>query len=203
MSGSGRLRVLVADDDPSERSCLRAQLSHLGHLVVAEARDGQEAVSFARQLRPDLVVMDVEMPGMDKLAASEQIDRERMCPIILLSAYGEPESVRRACCLSAVQSYLIKPVAEQDLGPVIELAVDRFRRARRIRREATRKQSLLDIRSTLDRAIHHLVARDKCSTQEARERIWQEARARKAGLDEAALAVLVEEPVNPCLGALI
>ena len=136
MSASRPLRLLIADDDPLVAFCLRAQLTNLGHQVVAEAADGQEAVSLARQLHPDVILMDIKMPNMDGLEASKQIDQDGLCPIILLSAYSGADLVQRARSLS-VQAYLVKPVDERDLEPAIELAVDRFRQVRRLQHETT------------------------------------------------------------------
>ena len=198
MFGSGCVRVLIADDDPLFRSSLHAQVSNLGHLVVAEAADGQEAVTLARQLRPDLVVMDVEMPGMDGLAASEQIDREGMCPIILLSAYGEPESVRRACSLAAVQAYLVKPVDERDLLPAVALALNRYWQIECLQREGRRLRTISNTHSALQQATDYLIARHNCSPQEAQEWIQQEARAKKVRLHTVARAILAEETINYC-----
>ena len=127
-----RLRIVIADDDPGLRSYLRTLLTDLGYVVVAEATDGREAVSLTRQLHPDLVLMDIKMPNMDGLEASRQIDLEGICPIVLLSAYSDRTLVQRACSLSAVQAYLVKPVTARDLEPAIELAVHRFQRLKRL-----------------------------------------------------------------------
>jgi response regulator NasT len=197
MLDPGRVRVLIADDDSLSRFSLRAQVSSLGHLVVAEATDGREAVSLARQLRPDLVLMDVEMPGMDGLAASEQIDREGMCPIILLSAYGEPESVRRACSLAAVQAYLVKPVGERDLLPAAVFALNRYWQTECLQRER-RLWAISDMRSVFQQATDRLVARHHSSPQEAQDWIRQEAWAKKVALDTVARAILAEELAPSC-----
>ena len=95
MCRSRPLRVLTAGDDPLATFCLCAQLTNLGYQVVAEAANSQETVSLARQLRPNLVVMGIKMPNMDGLEVSRQIDQDGMCPIILLSAYCEPELMKR------------------------------------------------------------------------------------------------------------
>jgi response regulator NasT len=198
MLRSGGLRVLVADDDPAMRSRLRAQLIHLGHLVVAEARNGRQAVVLAGQLCPDLVVMDVEMPVMDGLAASERIDQEGICPIILLSAYGDPDSVRRACSVAAVQAYLVKPVDERDLLPAVVLALNRYWQMECLRREERRRTTISDTHSALRQATDWLIARHQCSSQEAQEWIRQEARAKKARLDTVARELLAQEAIDYC-----
>jgi two-component system, response regulator PdtaR len=126
-------RVLIADDDPPSLSLLRHQLSVLGYLVVAEAADGREAVSLARQLCPDVIVLKLEMPNMDGLQASKYIDQEGLCPVILLCDCNKSEWVQEACSLLAVQAYLVKPVSERNLEPAVELALARFKRFERPR----------------------------------------------------------------------
>ena len=126
-------RVLIADGDPLAMSRLRVQLSILGYLVVAEAADGREAVSLARQLCPDVVVIKIEMPCMDGLEASKHIDREGLCPVILLCECSKSEWVQEACSLFAVQAYLVEPVSEHNLEPAIELALAHFKRFERSR----------------------------------------------------------------------
>ena len=162
------------------------------------SEDGQEAVTITRQLCPDVVVMDVEMPGMDGLAASEQIDREGMCPIVLVGTGAEQGAVRRARSLPAVQAYLVRPVSEQDLDPAIRLALGRFQRIAELRREKAKLEAILDIQSSLKRATDCLVAQYDCSRQEAHRRILYEARAKKGGLDQVARAVLAEQRVSSC-----
>lgn len=174
------LRVLVADGNPLAMFSLRAQLSTLGYLVVAEAADGREAVSLARQLCPDVVVMDIELPNMDGLEASRHIDQEGLCPVVLLNEYSKVEWVREACSLSAVQAYLVKPVHERDLEPVIELALARFQQIERLEREAGQLRDSMDAHSTLTPATEYQVTNGNRLPQEAQEWIQQEASLDKA-----------------------
>ena len=100
-------RILIADHDPLTLSSLRFQLSILGYLVVAEAADAREAVSLARELCPDVVVMNIAMSNIDGLEACKHIDREALCPIVLLCDCSNEEWIREVCSLLAVQSYQI------------------------------------------------------------------------------------------------
>jgi response regulator NasT len=165
-------------------------LTDLGYVVVAEARDGQEAVSLARQLHPDLVLMDIKMPNMDGLEASRQIDRERICPIVLLSAYSDRTLVQRACSLSAVQAYLVKPATARDLEPVIELAVHRFQRLKRLQSETIQPEHVADSCSVVERAIECLVANHHCLPQEAHGWLLREAMAEKVPLKRLAWEII-------------
>ena len=90
------LRILIADDESLRLMSLREQLEKLGHRVVAEASDGRSAVELARDLRPDLAIMDIKMPGMDGIEAADKIMHERPIPIILLTAYSEKDLAERA-----------------------------------------------------------------------------------------------------------
>ena len=190
MPKSHVLRIVIADDDPGLRSCLRDQLTELGYMVVAEATDGREAVSITRKLHPDLVLMDIKMPNMDGLEASRQIDLEGICPIVLLSAYSDRTLVQRACSLSAVQAYLVKPVTARDLEPVIELAVHRFRRLKGLQSETNQPKHGADDCSLVERAIECLVANHRCSPQAAREWLLREAMAEKVPLKRLAWEIV-------------
>ena len=186
MSRTCPIRVLVAGDDPLDTFSLRTRLSILGYLVVAEAADGQETVSLARQLCPDAVVMDIEMLNTDGLEASKHIDREGLCPIVLLGGRSKAGRVQEACSVSAVHAYLVKPVSERDLEPAIELALARSRQIERLEREMMRLRDALDIRSTLTPATEHQVTNRNRSPQETQEWIQQEDRIKTASLDKVA-----------------
>src|SRR5437763_1856302 len=91
-----RVRILIAEDETIIRLDLRDLLERSGHEVVAEARDGEEAVELAREHEPELAVMDVKMPRLDGIEAAKRILDERPIPIVMLTAYGQEELVNRA-----------------------------------------------------------------------------------------------------------
>ena len=115
------MRILVAEDETIIRLDLRALLEAAGHEVVAEARDGEEAVALARSHAPDLAIMDVKMPRLDGIEAARRILDERPIPIVMLTAYGQRELVARAV-EAGVFGYLVKPFREQDLVPALATA---------------------------------------------------------------------------------
>ncbi len=119
------MRILVAEDETIIRLDLRGLLERAGYEVVAEARDGEEAVALARELEPDLAVMDVKMPRLDGIEAARRILEERPIPIVMLTAFGQQELVARAVEVG-VFGYLVKPFREQDIVPAIETARARF-----------------------------------------------------------------------------
>jgi AmiR/NasT family two-component response regulator len=135
------MRVLIAEDETLIRMDLRAGLEAHGLEVCGEARDGHEAVDLAHRMRPDVVVLDVRMPGLDGLEAARQIQAERPTPLLLLTAYDDPELVTRAID-AGISAYLVKPYQPSSLVPAIRTAVARHSeleelRARQKRRSAS------------------------------------------------------------------
>src|SRR5512136_2760739 len=107
------LRILIADDESLRVMSLKGQLETLGHKVIAEAANGREAVGLARELKPDLAILDIKMPEVDGIEAAKTITEERPIPIILLTAFSERELAERAAEAN-VSAYIMKPVSEQD-----------------------------------------------------------------------------------------
>jgi AmiR/NasT family two-component response regulator len=117
--------VLLVDDEALIRMGMRAMLQDLGYQVVGEAADGEEAIEKVATLDPDVVIMDIKMPGMDGLEATRRIMAEHPVPIIVLTAYNQRSLVEEAAD-AGVLAYLMKPVRESDIGPAIEVARARF-----------------------------------------------------------------------------
>ena len=126
MDATRRARILLVDDEALIRMGLRVMLADLGYEVVGDAADGQEAVAKVAALDPDVVIMDIKMPGMDGLEATRRIIAARPVPIIVLTAYNQQSLVAEAAD-AGVLAYLMKPVRESDIGPAIEVARARFR----------------------------------------------------------------------------
>ena len=108
--------MIIADDESLIRMDLREMLTNLGYLVVGEVGDGRSAVHLARELRPDIVIMDIKMPDMDGIEAARLLTEERVAPVLLLSAYSQQDLVQRAR-QAGVAGYLVKPFRESDLTP--------------------------------------------------------------------------------------
>src|SRR5436190_2874654 len=145
------MRILVAEDETIIRLDLRGLLERAGYEVVAEARDGIEAVELARQHGPDLAVLDVKMPRLDGIDAARRIMDERPIPIVMLTAYGQEELVSRAV-EAGVFGYLVKPFREQDLLPAITAARARHDELQAVRAEAESLSDALAARKVIERA---------------------------------------------------
>jgi len=143
--------VVIAEDEVLIRMDLKEMLTDEGYDVVGEAGDGEKAIRLARELRPDLVILDVKMPVLDGIAAAESIARERLAPVVMLTAFSQRELVERARDAGAM-AYLVKPFNISDLVPAIELAVSRFTELAALEREVAGLTERLETRKTVDRA---------------------------------------------------
>jgi two-component system, response regulator PdtaR len=164
------MRILVAEDETIIRLDLRALLERAGFEVCAEARDGEEAVALARELAPDVAIMDVKMPKLDGIEAARRILDERPIPIVMLTAYGQQELVSRAV-EAGVFGYLVKPFREQDLLPAIETARARHDELAALREEAESLAEALAARKAIERAKGLLMAKEGLSEQDAFARL--------------------------------
>jgi two-component system, response regulator PdtaR len=144
-------RVVLAEDEALIRLDLREMLEEEGYEVVGEAGDGETALSMARDLRPDLVVMDIKMPGMDGLTAAERITESHLAPVLVLTAFSQKDLVERAAQAGAM-GYLVKPFQKTDVVPAIELAVARHQERMALEEEVTGLQDRLETRRLVDRA---------------------------------------------------
>jgi two-component system, response regulator PdtaR len=158
------LRVVIAEDEAIIRMDLRETLEEEGYDVVGETGRGDEAVELVRSLQPDLAVLDVKMPGMDGLEAAAIITRERLCGVLILTAFSQREVVEQARDAGAL-AYLVKPFQKSDLVPAIEVAIGRFRELRNLTGEVDALGEQLETRKTIDRAKGLLI--DECAMKEA------------------------------------
>src|SRR5436305_14345032 len=120
-------RIIIADDETIQRMDLKDVLTKQGYLVIGEAGDGLSAVNLAREIRPDLVIMDIRMPDMDGIMAAETLTQEKIAPVLLLTAFGDQQLVERAK-EAGVVNYIGKPLRESEVSPEIEIDLARLRR---------------------------------------------------------------------------
>lgn len=144
-------KVLIAEDEALIRLDLVELLTEEGFEVVGQAADGEEAVKLARELEPDLIIMDVKMPGMDGITAAEIIGEERIAPVLMLTAFSQSELVERARD-AGVMGYLVKPFGANEVVPAIEVAIGRFAEMRAIEEELANLEDRFESRKIIDQA---------------------------------------------------
>lgn len=188
-----RLKILVADDESIIRMGLRTMLAALGHEAVLAA-NGRDALHLVRTTRPDLALLDVDMPLTDGLETAKVIARTHPMPILILTAYSQADLVERAAQLP-IQGYLVKPVNERDLAAAIQVALARFDDAQAAAREIAELRESIAVRKVVDRAKGVLM-RGGLSEEEAYLAVQRQARESRVTLREAAEAVLARDKRN-------
>jgi two-component system, response regulator PdtaR len=182
-------RVVLAEDEALIRLDLKEMLEEEGYEVVGEAGDGHAAVRLAREERPDLVILDVKMPGLDGLSAAERIADERLAPVLVLTAFSQQDLVQRAAAARAM-GYLVKPFQKTDVVPAIELAVSRHRELTVLEDEVTDLEERLETRTLVDRARGRLMDQYGMAEADAFRFLQKTAMDRRLRLAEVARKVL-------------
>ena len=186
---SDPIRVLIAEDEALIRLDLKEMLEEEGYTVVAEVGDGQQAVDRAEELRPDLVILDIQMPVLDGLAAAERIASSRIAPVIVLTAFSQRELVERARDAGAM-AYLLKPFSKNDLVPAIEVARGRFAEMAALDGEVRNLEERLETRKVVERAKGRLMADHAMTEADAFRWIQRTAMNQRTSMKALAEAVL-------------
>lgn len=189
------IRLLIAEDESIIRANLRESLQGMGYLVVGEAGDGTSVVTMARQLKPDLVLMDVRLPIVDGITAAATLYREVIAPVVLLTAYSSRELVEQAR-QAGVAGYLVKPVREGDLAPAIEVARARWTELMEQQRELGALRDQLETRKVIERAKGYLMDSQGLKEAEAFRKMQQLAMNSRRSMREVAQAILLTQHLS-------
>jgi len=189
-------RVLIVDDEPVIRLDLKAMLEAMGHVVVGEADNGETALQLARTLQPDLVIADIMMPEMDGIELSRRLAKERIAPVLILTAYSEQAMIEGAD-RAGVLGYLVKPFREVDLAPAIQVAVSRYRELRAVENQVVNLAHEMEARKKIGRAKRVLMRQLGLSEEEAFRRLQATAESTGKPLGEVAQAILLAHQVQP------
>ncbi len=191
----GQTRVVIADDESIIRMDLKEMLTGLGYLVVGEAGDGLSAVNLGRELKPDLVIMDIKMPDLDGIAAAKILTEERISPVLLLTAFSQTELIVGAKAAGVV-GYIVKPFRESELLPAIEIALSRFKEYRVIEKEAQNLRDTLETRKLVERAKGVLMDTQALKETEAFRKIQKLSMNTRKSMREIAEAILLAHEVE-------
>lgn len=182
------LRVIIAEDEAVIRMGLKALVTSLGHQVVDTAANGLDALEKTKRLKPDLLLLDIKMPGKDGLAVAEILAKEMPLPIVMLTAFSEKSLIERAANAS-VMGYLIKPIHEGKLAPLIEIVMARFEATQAAAQEAYKLRDQLETRELIDAAKRILITTG-LTEAEAYNRLQMAAREKRRSMREVAEAVI-------------
>jgi two-component system, response regulator PdtaR len=182
-------RVLIAEDEALIRLDLKEMLQEEGFEVVAEVADGASAVRLTRELRPDLVILDVKMPVMDGIQAAEEIAKDHLSAILILTAFSQRDLVEKARRAGAM-AYLVKPFQKHDLLPAVEIAAGRFRELSGLTQEVDDLQGRLEARKLVERAKGLLQEREGMSEADAFRFVQRQAMERRQTMKQVAERVI-------------
>ena len=185
-------RIVIAEDEAIIRLDLRETLEEEGYEVVADTGRGDTAIELVRQHQPDVAIFDIKMPGMDGLDAARVVSSEKICPVVMLTAFSQREVIEQARDAGAL-AYLVKPFQKTDLVPAIELAIGRFLEMKTLSGERDALDEQLELRKLLDRAKGLLIDQHSLTEQVAFDFIQKMAMSKRMRMRDVAVAVLSGE----------
>jgi response regulator NasT len=186
---TGATRVVIAEDEAIIRLDLKQLLEEEGYEVVGETGRGDEAIELVRELGPDLVILDIKMPGLDGLSAARHVAGERMAAVLILTAFSQRDLVEQARDAGAL-AYLVKPFQKSDLIPAIEIALGRFTELAALEREVADLHDRLEARKVVDRAKGVLMDGGGLTEQAAWRYLQQQAMANRVKIADIARRVV-------------
>jgi two-component system, response regulator PdtaR len=187
-------RLVIADDESIIRMNLKETLVGLGYLVVGEAGDGVSVINLSRELRPDLVLMDIKMPKLDGIQAAKILTEEKIAPVLLLTAYSDRDLVDRAK-EAGVVNYVVKPFREAELLPAIEIAMARYQEFLEMDKQLSDLKDTLDTRKLVERAKGVLMDTQGLKEAEAFRKIQQLSMNTRKSMKEIAQAILLANEI--------
>jgi response regulator NasT len=184
-----RPRVVIAEDEAIIRLDLKELLEEEGYAVVGETGRGDEAIELVRELGPDLVILDVKMPGLDGLSAAQHIAGERLAAVLILTAFSQRDLVEKARDAGAL-AYLVKPFQKSDVVPAIEVALARHAELITLERNVVDLEERLEARKLIDRAKGRLMDEHGLDEKGSWRFIQTQAMNNRVKVDEIARRVL-------------
>ena len=183
------IRIVVAEDEAIIRLDLVETLQEEGYVVVADTGRGDSAIELVREHKPDVAIFDIKMPGLDGLAAARVVSAEKICPVVMLTAFSQREVIEQARDAGAL-AYLVKPFQKTDLVPAIELAIGRFAEMKLLSGERDALDEQLQLRKVLDSAKGVLIDSFSMTEQAAFDFIQKRAMSTRSRMKDVAQRVI-------------
>ncbi len=187
--GGDAVRIVIAEDEAIIRLDLEESLQEEGYEVVGQTGRGDEALDLVRSLEPDVVILDIKMPGADGIDVARRISAERLAAVLLLTAFSQRDLIQQAS-EAGVLAYLVKPFQRRELVPAVEMALGRFRELRAVEGEAAELAQRLETRKVVDRAKGKLMDQQGMSEGDAYRYLQTRAMEQRSTMRAVAESVL-------------
>jgi response regulator NasT len=181
--------ILICDDEPVIRMNLKAMLHDMGFEDVLECGDGKRAVETALASFPDLVILDVAMPGMDGITAAGEIRKKLKIPILLLTNAYDSKTVKRAA-ENGIAAFLTKPLRQQDLLPALEIALAHTEEVEELKEKIEDLKETIENRKVIEKAKGTLMEKNRLSEADAYRVLQKLAMDRRKTLRQVADSIL-------------
>ncbi len=188
-------KILIVDDNAEQRFILKKVLMKIGHEVMGEGENGEEAISLVKKLQPDLLVMDIKMPLLDGIEAAKKINSACPIPIILNTAKNDEQTIARAK-EAGVMAYLVKPLRVEEIGPTIELAVSRFKEFQALKQENLTLKDAVEVRKIVDKAKGILMDLGNISESKAYRKMQTMSMNMRKPMKEVAKTIIMSSEVK-------
>ena len=186
-----KIRVVIAEDEAIIRLDLRETLENAGYMVLADTGRGDEAVELVRKHKPEVVILDVKMPGMDGIQAAREIATTEDTAVVILTAFSQRELIDEAVDAGAL-AYLVKPYQQSDLVPAIEIARRRHEEMRDLTDQAKTLEDRLKARKIIEKAKGLLIDTSSFTEDEAFKFIQTTAMSDRKTMVEIAEKIISE-----------
>lgn len=184
---------MVVEDEYLVLMGIKTIIQELGHDVIAEAMSGEEAIRSALEFKPDIILMDINLPGIDGIQVANRLKGKANIPVIMITGYSDQELIKRASSAS-VLAYLVKPVSKKDLQPALEIAISRFEDIEGLRKEVRQTKIQLENRKTVEKAKGIIMKHKKMDEDEAFK--WMQQKSRNLNIKLIKLAEKVNKYEN-------
>jgi Response regulator with putative antiterminator output domain len=184
-----QLRIIVAEDETLVALSIISQLKEIGHIVVGDATDGVEVIELCGKLKPDMVLMDINMPRMDGIQAAKEIKNKYQIPVVIVSGYSDENLIEDAA-EAGVFSYLVKPVTKKNLAPAIEVALQNHLEYSRVNEESNYFKKSLDERKLIERAKGILMKQKNLTEDEAMKKLQKLSNNKNQRMAEVAKEII-------------
>ena len=186
-----KIRVVIAEDEAIIRLDLRETLENAGYEVVADTGRGDEAAKLVSEHKPEVVILDIKMPGMDGIQVAREIAATEDTAVVILTAFSQRELIDEAVDAGAL-AYLVKPYQQSDLVPAIEIARRRYQEMRELTDQAKTLEDRLKARKVIEKAKGLLIDGASLNEDEAFRFIQTRAMSERKTILEVAEKIISE-----------